>query len=140
MRRRAARACAAGCLAAAAWLALAGTGWGRESVFDEGAAASDREAAPPESPGKPSVTVDTERLKGLLPGVMPEWDFVPAIRLRLDLDGAAGAAPMDTLRTLNQRVGAVEVEMPMRGVWVGMEGDSDPERPMRATFSVQREF
>jgi hypothetical protein len=109
-------------------------------VFDEGAAASDREAAPPESPGKPSVTVDTGRLKGLLPGVMPEWDYVPAIRLRLDLDGAEGAAPMDTLRTLNQRVGAVEVETPMRGVWVGMEGDSDPEKPMRATFSVQREF
>lgn len=137
MKNRATKA--AVCLAAVAWLAAA-AGWGRESVFDEGAAASDREAAPPESPGKPSVTVDTGRLRGLLPGVMPEWDFVPAIRLRLDFDGSEAAAPVETMRTLNQHVGAVEVETPVRGVWVGMEGDADPEKPMRATFSVQREF
>ena len=126
-------------LLAAAWLA-AGTGWGVESVFDEGAVPSDVAAAPPETQGKPSVTVDTRQLRELWAWWGPEWERLPAVRLRVDLDGAEGVAPMETLRTLDRRIGAVEVETPVRGVWVGMEGDEDPEKPMRATFSVQREF
>jgi hypothetical protein len=74
-------------------------------------------------------TMDRINLPWLIPEKMPEF------RLKVERSATIPLSPAE----MQGRLRGVEIQLPMKGLWVGYETPIEGDDP-RATFSIQRSF